>query len=358
MHVSSLSKAFLCALFSVPFLSCASAPEVPVRESLIAPADDTWIVYNGTEGPGVGKRVLLIAGDEEYRSEEAMPQLARILAFRHGFDCAVLFSQTDGVINPDDRRNIPGLELLYEVDMVVLFTRFRELSDEDMERFAAYLDAGKPIFGIRTATHAFHFPKEFATAYRDWRWNGPDGGFGGKVLGETWVSHHGKHGSESTRGVVVSDHPILRGVEDVWGPTDVYGIRALPEDSTVLLEGAVVAGMKPSDVAVDDKRNDPRMPIVWIRERELASETGAEASVQRIVCSTIGASVDLLSEDLRRAFVNAVYWGAGLEGAIPERSNVAIVGEYAPTHFGFGAYTKGIAPASFRLNSPDPGFRK
>jgi len=316
-----------------------------MREPLVAPEDDRWVVYNGTEGPGSGTRVLLIAGDEEYRSEEAMPQLGRILAYRHGFDCAVLFSQSeDGEIDPDERRNIPGLELLDEVDMVVLFTRFRELSDEDMAYFARYLDAGKPIFGIRTATHAFHFPEDFETSYADWRWNGPEGGFGGEVLGETWVSHHGHHGKESTRGVVVADHPIVRGVEDIWGPTDVYGIRELPDDATVLVEGAVLAGMEPSSPPVEGEKNDPRMPIVWIRERE------TEADDQRIVCSTIGASVDLLSEDLRRVFVNAVYWGAGLEGHIPERSNVAIVGEYAPTMFGFRAYTKGVRPASLKVD--------
>ena len=320
-----------------------------MREPLVAPADDRWIVYNGTEGPGVGTRVLLIAGDEEYRSEEALPQLGRILAYRHGFDCAVLFSQSeDGEINPDDRRNIPGLELLDEVDMVVLFTRFRELPDEDMAYFARYLDEGKPIFGIRTATHAFHYPKDLETSYNDWRWNGPDGGFGRKILGETWVNHHGHHGKESTRGVVVADHPIVKGVEDIWGPTDVYGIRDLPEDATVLVEGSVLAGMEPSSPPVEGKKNEPRMPIVWVRERSMGTVD------QRIICSTIGASVDLLSEDLRRVFVNAVYWGAGLEDRIPERSNAAIVGEYAPTMFGFKAYTKGVRPASLKMDGLGP----
>jgi len=345
MHSTSLGRALLGAFVTLPFFSCAAVSQAPVREPLVQPADDRWIVYNGTEGPGAGTRVLLIAGDEEYRSEEALPQLGRILAYRHGFDCAVLFSQSkDGEINPDERRNIPGLELLDEVDMVVLFTRFRELSDEDMAYFARYLDAGKPLFGIRTATHAFHFPEGFETSYSDWRWNGPGGGFGGQVLGETWVSHHGHHGKESTRGVVVADHPIVRGVEDIWGPTDVYGIRELPDDATVLVEGAVLAGMEPSSLPVESEKNDPRMPIVRVRERE----TGA--GTQRIVCSTIGASVDLLSEDLRRVFVNAVYWGAGLEERIPERSNVTIVGEYAPTMFGFRAYTKGVRPASLKLD--------
>lgn len=49
-----------------------------------AAADDPWVVYEGSEGPGCGLRVVLVSGGEEYRSEEALPQLARILAHRHG----------------------------------------------------------------------------------------------------------------------------------------------------------------------------------------------------------------------------------------------------------------------------------
>ena len=57
-----------------------------------APKDDPWVVYEGGEGPGKGKHVVLISGDEEYRSEEALPQLGKILAKRHGFKCTVLFA--------------------------------------------------------------------------------------------------------------------------------------------------------------------------------------------------------------------------------------------------------------------------
>ena len=70
-----------------------------------------------------------------------------------------------------------------------------------------------------------------------------DGGYGRQVLGETWINHHGHHGKESTRGVIdaeMRDHPILRGVEGVWGPTDVYGTTTLAGDSQVLLHGQVL----------------------------------------------------------------------------------------------------------------------
>ena len=51
-----------------------------------------WVQYPGGEGPGAGKHIVFITGDEEYRSEEAMPMMARILSERHGFQCTVLFA--------------------------------------------------------------------------------------------------------------------------------------------------------------------------------------------------------------------------------------------------------------------------
>src|SRR5262249_1398601 len=95
--------------------------------SIGAAAD--WLTFTGSIGPGKGKRAVLISGDEEYRSEQALPQLARILAQRHGFDCTVLFAinPTDGTVNPDRNDNIPGLEALDKADLMVLFTRWRNL---------------------------------------------------------------------------------------------------------------------------------------------------------------------------------------------------------------------------------------
>ncbi len=55
-------------------------------------AADPWLVFDGFDGPGKGKHIVLITGDEEYRSEEALPQLAKILARHHGFKCTVLFA--------------------------------------------------------------------------------------------------------------------------------------------------------------------------------------------------------------------------------------------------------------------------
>ena len=125
-----------------------------------------------------------------------------------------------GVIDPEQRGNLPGLEVLRGADMLVLFTRFRRLPDADMAHIVDYVEAAKPLLGIRTATHAFAYEEASESPYAHWTWNDSTwpGGFGRQVLGETWVNHHGRHGSESTRGVVVApEHPIARGVTNVFG---------------------------------------------------------------------------------------------------------------------------------------------
>ena len=78
-----------------------------------------WVAYEGKEGPGVGKQIVFLTGDEEYRSEEGLPMLAKILAVRHGFKCTVLFSidPKDGTINPTVTTNIPGMEALADAAM-------------------------------------------------------------------------------------------------------------------------------------------------------------------------------------------------------------------------------------------------
>src|SRR5882672_1479276 len=100
-------------------------------------AVDPWVVYEGKQGPGVGKHVVLVSGDEEYRSEETLPQLGKILAKHHGFKCTVLFAidPKDGTINPNIS-NIPGLEALKSADLLILFTRFRHLPEEQMKHLA------------------------------------------------------------------------------------------------------------------------------------------------------------------------------------------------------------------------------
>jgi len=293
------------------------------------------------------KRIVLVSGDDEYRSEEGLPQLAKILSTRHGFDCAVLYAidPADGAIKPDLRTNIPGLEALDSADLMVMLLRFRDLPDRQMKHIVDYVESGRPIVGMRTATHAFDL-KSSAT-YSRYSWNSKawDGGFGRQVLGETWIGHHGRHGIQSTRGVLAKgaqDHPILRGTRDgdIWGPTDVYEVRLpLAGDSHPLVLGQVLEGMQPDDRPAQGKLNDPMLPIAWVK-----TYTGGQRKTARVFTTTMGASQDLLNEGVRRMIVNACYWALGMEARIPARSDVDLVGEYHPLPFGFGGYRKGVKP--------------
>lgn len=317
----------------------------------LARAADPWVVYPSGEGPGQGKHIVLVAGDEEYRSEESMPMLAKVLSVHHGFKCTVLFSinPEDGTIDPLNQKNLPGLENLQTADLMIIAARFRELPDEQMKYVDEYVNSGKPIIGLRTATHAFKYSKDSDSQFKKYHYASSEwpGGFGQQVLGDTWINHHGHHRFESTRGVIneaQKDNPILRGVKDVWGPTDVYGIKNLPDSATVLLYGQVLEGMKPSDKPVEGPKNDPMMPLAWTK-----TFTGSSGKPARIFCTTMGASVDLACEDLRRLIVNAAYWGVGLEDKIPEKANVDTVGPYEPTFYGFGKFKPGVKPADLGL---------
>jgi hypothetical protein len=295
----------------------------------------------------------LVSGDEEYRSEEALPQLGKILSVRHGFQCTVLFAvdPQSGVINPNVS-NIPGMEALRTADLMIIATRFRDLPDDQMKWIVEYLESGRPILGMRTATHAFNANqhKTFARFSYNSREKGFEGVFGKQVLGETWVSHHGQHGKEATRGLIAPharQHPIVRGIADadIFGPTDVYTVNLpLPGDSQILVYGEVVAGMHPSDKRVEGKKNDPMMPIAWTR-----SYSAGEGKSARVFTTTMGAATDLESEGLRRLLVNATYWCVGMEAKIPGKSNVDIVGEFKPLPFGFNKFKVGVKPADHAL---------
>jgi type 1 glutamine amidotransferase len=174
---------------------------------------------------------------------------------------------------------------------------------------------------------------------KDW-----EGGYGQIILGDTWIAHHGNHGKEGTRGLnngMMEGHPILKGVKDIWGYTDVYTVRNLGSDAEVLVYGQSSMGMTPDAPPNYDKSI---MPVAWIKD--YGSESGKKS---RIFTTTMGASVDLKSEDLRRLLVNACYWAMDMEHLIPEKNNVEIFGDYAPTMFGFGAHKKGLKVSDFVL---------
>ncbi len=328
---------------------------------LTLPIWTAGVTYQGKHGPGHGKYIVLVAGDDaEYHSEETLPQLAKILAVHHGFKCTVLFSinPADGTIDPKANRNIPGLEALRQADLLILFMRWRDLPDDQMKYFVDYFNSGRPILAIRTGTHPFWF--KTSTTYAKYSWNskipGWVGGFGRKFLGATWeeqlghYGHHGLHGKQSTRALFAPDadsNPILRGITNggIWVPTEVYEVP-LPMQPTChpLLLGEVLSGESPNDPPVAGKLNDPMIPVAWTDN--FTAESGKTG---RSFTSTMGAADDLLSDQLRRLLVNATYWTLGMENKIPAKADVDLVGDYHPHSYHSETYTHGVKPSDLAL---------
>lgn len=299
------------------------------------------VVYEGENGPGKGKHIVLLAGDHEYRSEETLPALARILAKHYGFRCSVFFT-TDpktGFIKPGSS-HIAGLEALKEADLLVVFLRFQDFPDEQMKHVVDYLDRGGPVVGLRTSTHAFQIQRKGAgfAKYSTGGTKDFPGGFGRQILGETWVGHYGANHRQSSRLVLEpsqAEHPILRGVKDVWVQSGGY--RAFPiEGSTVLAKGQILDGMKPDAPPAKDK---DVLAVAWARTYKSADKVG------RVFTTTHGASEDILNEGFRRMLVNACLWSAGLDKSILSENNVAFVGPYRPTTYNFNGFVTGVRPA-------------
>lgn len=333
---------------------------IPLSAAL---AQKDYLSYE-PKGEAKGKHVVLLAGDEEYRSEEAMPMLAKILSELHGFKTTVLFSvDKDGFIDANNQASLTHPEALDSADAIIMLIRFRHWPDDVMKHFHDAVQRGVPIVGLRTATHAFNM--EPNSTYGAWAWNNAEGGFGRLILGETWVSHWGKHRAEATKGVLeasAKDHPILRGVTELFGTTDVYE-AAPPADSVILARGQVLSGMElgsaPADyrkktkAGIDQAVNEPMMPVAWARE--VKNEAG---KTNKILCTTMGAASDLTNESLRRLVINGVHWGLGIE--VPASADVNYVGEFKPLMYGtkdsadladpygFRGFKRGVKPADLK----------
>ncbi len=328
----------------IPFACCivVALGQVQAQDALDFP---------GKDGPGKGKRIALIAGDDEYRSEEGLPMLAKILSQRLGFDCTVSMpAGADGIIKPGDHTLLSNTGAVERADAIIMLLRFRSWNPEALQKFESAYLRGVPIIALRTSTHAFDLKEG---AFKKWHWKGMEpgweGGFGKQVLGETWVAHHGEHKKEGCRGIIDEankDHPILRGVSDVFADSDVY--TANPSaDFTVLMRGQVTDSLKPDSKPVAGKKNDPMQPIVWLRERK--NENG---NINRIVTTTMGAATDLQSEGLRRLIVNAVLWGLKLE--VPAKADVTYVDPYHPSFYGFNTERKNFKVEELGLGKPLP----
>ncbi|MFN8347562.1 MAG: ThuA domain-containing protein [Spirosomataceae bacterium] len=300
------------------------------------------VVYKGDKGPGVGKHLIFIATDHEYRGEETLPALARIMAKRYGFTCTVIYAlDENGYILPGGS-DLRGLQLLEKADLLFMFTRFSHFADDEMQHIDNYLKRGGPVVGLRTSTHAFDIKNDPKWEHYGWNYKGPKSewkdGFGELVLGETWVSHYGTNHKQSSKLWIEAtqrEHPILRGVKDMWVQSGGY--TAYPNEAAVLVRGQVLNGMT---VDAEPDKTKELLPVAWVKNYRIPSGKSGRA-----FATTHGASEDILNEGFRRMLVNAMFWAMGMEKEIKADNNVDFVGPYKPTTFNFTGYKANVKPA-------------
>ncbi|QRR02116.1 ThuA domain-containing protein [Dyadobacter sandarakinus] len=299
------------------------------------------VVYKGDKGPGVGKNIVFIATDHEYRSEESLPALARIMAKRYGFTCTVVYALDDeGYILPGSS-NLKGLDILKKADLLVMFMRFAHPEDQEMQHIDDYVKRGGPIVAFRTSTHAFEIKNDPKWEHYTWDYKGPKtawkDGFGEYVLGETWVSHYGTNHKQSSKLVIEpaqANNPVMTGAKDIWVQSGGY--TAEPK-GTVIARGQVLNGM------TSDSKPDPTkelLPVAWTREYRIEGGKPGRAFV-----TTHGAAEDLLNDGFRRMALNAMFWGMGMEKNIKADNDIAFVGPYKPTTFNFSGYKAHVKPS-------------
>ena len=287
-------------------------------------------------------KVVFVTGDEEYRSEESMPMLAKILARDFpNISCHVCYSLNDqGEIDPNRTNSISGLEALDDADLMVLFTRFRDLPADQFQHILSYLDKGKPVVGFRTATHAFKFKEESKfVAWNDQKI--------GELVGQKWITHHGHFGDGFeilTKTEIIpeqSQHPILRGVKGFDAFSWLYHV----EGGGDKLSGNAVPLMRGTSLKSGHAKETDRFPLTqptaWIK-----SHAGKDGQVGRVFFSTTAHPFDFKDPSMRKLALNGILWALEQEDQIPlDGCSADPVGNYDPNNSGFGdKYKKGVKP--------------
>jgi type 1 glutamine amidotransferase len=207
-------------------------------------------------------RIVLISGEPEYFSSNSLPAFAKLLETNYHFRCAYL--------ERTDSNNIPGLEALEKADLAILFVRRMTLPEEQIGRVRKFLDSGKPLIGLRTASHAFE-------NWKSWDHD---------VLGGNYHMHHGNQLRATARVIPgAREHPILRNVAaefDTGG--SLYKTSPLAEGATVLLMGSV--------------DGQPPEPMAWTHNYKEA----------RVFYTSLGHPNDFENPSFKNLVVNAVFW--------------------------------------------------
>lgn len=285
--------------------------------------------------------IVFVIGDEEYRSEESMPMLAKILKRELGAKITLCYSvDSTGTVDPNRLDHIAGLEALETADLMVVFARFRALPDSELRYITSYAESGRPMVGFRTATHTFLY-QDSSMMHMNNEW--PT-----KVFGQQWITHHGHfedgHGRLTSVSILPNaSTPILNGVEPFEAYSWLYHVDGgdwkLYGDSQPFLQGRSLRSNHEQNDRLD--KFPLTNPVAWTK-----TYTGESGKAARVFFTTLGHPYDFKIESMRKLAVNGIYWALGRESDIPAAGvNAEFVDAYEPNNSGFGdKFKPGMKP--------------
>jgi len=214
----------------------------------------------GTDAKPV--RLCMLSGSAEYKSNESLAAFQEVVEKDYPVKCSRAFWTS--------KTSLPGLDALEQCDVMLLFTKRLEIPGEQLELVKKYCLAGRPVVGLRTASHAFQ------------NWLELDR----EVLGGDYKGHY-KSGLLTKVEIVegVSDHPVLKGVQPFETPSKLYKNPHIADDTKLLLTGSIPEHTE---------------PLAWTR----AHNSG------RVFYTSLGGPEDFEMPVFRRLLVNAVFWSA------------------------------------------------
>jgi len=246
---------------------------------------------------------VLVVGTHHYSPQTTMPFLATELE-RLGFQTTVINPAWD----PEkDKRGLPGLEILKDADVGIFFMRFLQLEDDQLVHITEFIESGKAVVGLRTSTHAFHYPKDHPHHVLN-------NDFGQKVLGSPYLIHlAGKTQVKPAANIL--HHPILTGVDTTgWESSGtLYLINAQPGIEPLLIGTghSKRVGTVTNQFGVHELEQTMSAPIAW---------TWKNSYGNRVFTTSLGHTKDFTNQNALRVIVNGVFWSAGKPVPSAERA--------------------------------------
>jgi hypothetical protein len=236
--------------------------------------------------------IAFIAAENEYRANQRLPEFAHQLLLTAGVNCE--FALGEPVMEGPGRHNIENLQIVRDADLAVIFVRRRALDSAKMTMIREYVYSGKPVLGIRTASHAFDVDP-VSVAVQDAGMDHLSEGvrlcvwpqFDRDILGGNYQGHYGHLKASTVVSVVpgMEAHPLLKDVapSGFTSPGWLYKNAPLHSpNAQVLLIG------KTADM--------PAEPVLWINENRYG----------KALYTSLGHWDDWENEHFRQIMLHAV----------------------------------------------------